>query len=498
PRDGGTPVGEGTSALGAIAWAVGKVVLLGVLVFTVGSRVVPWLLVRVARAESRELFTLAVLAVALGIAYLSAAVFDVSMALGAFLAGMVVAQSDVSHRAAAEALPLRDAFAVLFFVSVGMLFDPAFLLAEPWLVLATLAIVLVAKPATALVLVLALRYPVRTGLTAAAGLAQIGEFSFILAGQGVALGLFPGDGRSVVIACAVISIAANPFILRSADRVEVMLRAIPFLRRWLAGAARAGAGAAANGPGPVRGGHAILCGHGRVGSVLAEVLRKRGWPFVVVEQRRRAVEALCRQGVDAINGDAASPEILDMAGLGQARLLLVALTDPVATSLVVARAASVNPALRVLARVDSESERAELHAHGPVEAVVGSLEAAFQMARHLLQGFGVGTLESEAAVLDLRSEYGYGPSPRSARFVEVEVRAGSAAAGTLVSELPLPPGTLLVVVKRRGERLIPRGGTRLEAGDALLALADEDGRAHLDRMSKPAPADAGPLGSAAS
>jgi NhaP-type Na+/H+ and K+/H+ antiporter len=120
------------------------------------------------------------------------------------------------------------------------------------------------------------------------------------------------------------------------------------------------------------------------------------------------------------------------------------------------------------------------------------------MARHLLQGFGVGTLESEAAVLDLRSQYGYGPSPRSARFVEVEVRAGSAAAGTLVSELPLPPATLLVVVKRRGERLIPRGGTRLEAGDALLALADEDGRAHLDRMSKPAPADAGPLGSAAS
>jgi CPA2 family monovalent cation:H+ antiporter-2 len=466
----------------SVAMAVGKVIVLGAVVLTVGARVVPWLLVRIARAESRELFTLAVLAIALGIAYGSAALFDVSMALGAFLAGMVVAQSDLSHRAAADAIPLRDAFSVLFFVSVGMLFDPAFLVEEPGLVLATLAVILVAKPVTALLLVLSMGYPVRTALTAAVGLAQIGEFSFILAELGHRkLHLFPMEGYSVVLAGAMISIALNPFLFRGLDRMEGRLRRIPWLQRHLARRARGFStipGAGHQGAGLQ--GHAVLCGSGRVGSVLAQVLRERGWKYVVVEQNRRRVEEMRAEGATVIDGDAANPEVLDHANLKTARMLLVALADPVATSLVSAHAARVNPSLPIIARVDGEEDGKNLRGLGRVEPVVGTLEAAFQMSRHLLEGMGTGTLEAEAALIDLRRAYGYGPVQGQDHFVEIPVAAGSPAVGKRISDLGLGAGTLIVLVRRRGNYVVPSGATALEEGDALLALADGGG---LERVS---------------
>jgi CPA2 family monovalent cation:H+ antiporter-2 len=463
---GGTGGGAGAGVWGALGLAVGKVAALALLVLVVGSRVIPWLLVRVARLESRELFTLAVLAVALGIAYGSAVVFDVSMALGAFLAGMVVAQSDLSHRAAADALPLRDAFAVLFFVSVGMLFDPALLLEAPWLVLATLAIVLVAKPLTALGVVLALGHPVRTAVTAAVGLAQIGEFSFILAALGRSLGLFPAEGQSLVLAVALISIALNPFLFRLAGPMEAALRRWPWLARRRA-RARVGAlppAAAAH----ALEGHAILCGHGRVGVVLADVLKERGWRYVVIDQRRETVERIAREGVLALNGDAANPILLDHAGLAGARMLLVALPDPVATALLVAHAAKARPDLPIVVRVEGDAERRALLGLGRVEAVVGTQEAAFQMVRHLVAGFGLGPLEGEATVLDLRRRHGYDTPAAAQRFVELEVGAGGA--GRRVADLGLPPASLLVAIRRGGDYVVPGGRTVLAAGDHVLAL----------------------------
>ena len=215
------------------AIALVKVVVLGAVMLIFGARGIPWLLVQVSRTGSRELFTLAVLALALGIALLSATVFGVSLALGAFLAGVVVSESDLSHQAASDALPLRDAFAVLFFVSVGMLFDPAFVLSSPIAVLTVVGIVIVGKGLTALVLVGALGYPLRTGLTVAAGLAQVGEFSFILADLGRTLGLLPGDGHSLILAAAIVSITLNPLVFRLVEPIEDWLRRLPRLAERL-------------------------------------------------------------------------------------------------------------------------------------------------------------------------------------------------------------------------------------------------------------------------
>ncbi len=243
--------------------------------YAVGTRVVPWFLQHVSRLRSRELFTLAVLGIALGVAYGSAELFSVSMALGAFLGGMIVGRSELSHQAAADALPLRDAFAVLFFVAVGMLFDPRFVLERPLLVLATLGIVLLIKPVSALLITLAVGYPIRTGVTVAAGLAQVGEFSFIVGGIGRDLGLLPNDAYQAIVAAALVSIALNPLGFATIGAVEERLRRLPVLGRW---AARAGGLAPAKGANhaePALRGHAVLCGHGRTGRVLARLLRER-------------------------------------------------------------------------------------------------------------------------------------------------------------------------------------------------------------------------------
>lgn len=467
--------GGGAGVLGVVALALGKVALLATIVLTVGSRFIPWLLVRVARVESRELFTLAVLAVALGIALAAALAADVSVALGAFLAGMVVAQSDLSHRAAADALPLRDAFAVLFFVSVGMLFDPLFLVARPGLVLAALGVVVIAKPLTALALVLWLGHPVRTAVTAAVGLAQVGEFSFILARLGRSLGIFPEEGQSLVLAVALLSIAINPFLFRSLDRFERILRGWTWLDRHLA--RRRGPVSdrpAADSERPT--GHAILCGHGRVGSILAQVLRERGWRYVVIDQQRSVVERLLADGVPAFNGDGASPILLDHAGLAHARMLLVALPDPVATALIVSHAARARPDLPIVARVDGEKERRHLVELGRVEAVVGTQEAALEMVRRLIQGFGLGPLESEATVLGLRQRLGYDETPATTRFLECTV-AAAGAAGRRVVDLGLPAQTLIVAIRREGQYLVPGGKTELKVGDHVLALL---AREHAD------------------
>jgi CPA2 family monovalent cation:H+ antiporter-2 len=389
---GGSAAGE--SLLVAIAVTVGKVALLGTLMVLVGSRLVPYLLVQVARTSSRELFTLGVLAIALGVAYASSVVFGVSLALGAFLAGAVVSESDLSHQAAADALPLRDAFAVLFFVSVGMLFDPSVLLAAPGPALAVLAVILLGKPLTTIAIMLIFGYPARAALIVAAGSAQIGEFSFIMAEMGRVLGLLPGEGYSLVIAGAVLSISLNPLLFHTIEPIESWLRRHPSLLQHLESRS---AGELAklpkNAESEALRSHAVICGFGRVGSLVGEALHRRGFRFVAIEQDRRRVELLRSQGILAIYGDASNPQLLERANLSAARTLVVALPEPAAVRQIVEHARKVNPHVDIVVRSHSAAERLYLYKQGVREVVLGEMELGLEMARHALHRFGVSSIE---------------------------------------------------------------------------------------------------------
>jgi len=366
----------------------------------VGARVVPWLLVQVAREGSQEMFTLGVLAVALGIAFLSSAVFGVSLALGAFLAGAVVGETDVSHKAAADALPLRDAFAVLFFVSVGMLVDPGYLIANPLAVLAVLALIVVGKSAAAIAIVALLGFPLRTGLTVGAGLAQVGEFSFILATAGAALGLLPADAYQLVVAGALLSITINPLLFALIDPIDAALKSRPALRRRL----ERGGGVLAR-PVPEHeplSGHAIICGWGRVGRTVARALDGRGFRYIVIEEDRRTVEGLRGRGVRALYGDIADAALLEHAGVRRARVLVFAAYDPPAAEFAVEHARKMNDRIEIVARVETPEEAKRLLERGASQAVEGERELAVQMARYTLRRLGVTSREVEAIAQGLR------------------------------------------------------------------------------------------------
>lgn len=393
----------------ALLVTVGKVVFLTVLMIVVGTRIVPYLLVQVARNGSRELFTLGVLAVALGIAYFSSLVFGVSLALGAFLAGAVVSESDLSHQAATDALPLRDAFAVLFFVSVGMLFDPSILIASPILALAVLAIILIGKPVAAMGIVLLFGYPLRSALTVAAGLAQVGEFSFILADLGLVLGVLPQDAYTLIITGALLSITLNPFVFRTVEPIEQWLRSRPRVMRffeWRAGELAKPLNT--NGGISSLRGHAVICGYGRVGSLVGEALERRNLPFVVIEQERRRVERLRERGITALYGDASNPLLLARVGLERARILVVTVPDPPATRQIVQYARRVNPRLDIVVRAQSTAEREFLYRQGTREVVVGVMEVGLEIARHSLHRFGLNSTETQAILQSLRLEHGEG------------------------------------------------------------------------------------------
>jgi CPA2 family monovalent cation:H+ antiporter-2 len=346
------------------------------------------------------MFTLAILAVALGIAFASSAVFGVSLALGAFLAGAVVGETDLSHKAAADALPMRDAFAVLFFVSVGMLLDPGYLLEHPLSVIAVVALIIVGKSIAAMAIVAALGYPLKTGLTVGAGLAQIGEFSFILATAGVGLAILPEEAYQLVVAGALISITLNPLLFAVIDPVDAWFKRHPALRRRLD---RGGGRLArpALGEAPIRG-HAVICGWGRVGRTVARALDDRGFGYVVVEEHRRTVEALRARGIQALYGDIADAELLDHAGLARARVLVFAAYDPPAAEFAVEHARRVNPRIEVVARVETPEEAKRLLDRGASQTVEGERELGVQMARYTLRRFGVTSREVEAIAQGLR------------------------------------------------------------------------------------------------
>ena len=361
-----------------------KVTAFVVLMLVVGRRLLPKLLWWVARTGSQELFTLGVVAIAVGVAFGAAMLFDVSFALGAFFAGMMMRESEFSHRAADESLPLRDAFAVLFFVSVGMLFEPAVVFQQPVKLLAVVAIVLIGKTVAAVALVLLFRYPLNTALTVGASLAQIGEFSFILAGLGVALELMPREGQSLVLAAALISIAAN----------AALFSAVEPLRRWvLARSAFARQLEMRDDPlaelptstdRQLLSGQVVLVGYGRVGRRIAQALREHQLPFVVVEQNRETVDALRREGIAAVSGDAMTPEVLVQGHIAEAAMLVVAIPDAVDVRKMVEIARTLNPGIAVVLRTHNEEEADLLRKESLGTVFLGEHELARGMTSHIL------------------------------------------------------------------------------------------------------------------
>ena len=393
----------GFGPLADVAIALGKAVLFAVLMIAAGARLVPRLLAFVANEGSKELFTLAVLALALGIAFLSSTVFGVSFALGAFLAGAVVGESDMSHQAAADALPLRDAFAVLFFVSVGMLLDPATLLEMPLAIAAVVGLVVVAKAIVKFAIVLLFGYPLRVALTVGAGLAQVGEFSFIMGTLGLTLGLLPPEGFQLIVAGALLSIALNPLLFRWIEPLERRLHGNRTLTRLME---RRAGNLAVLEPSPDEAPlrlHAILCGYGQVGQMVGRALERRGFTFVVISQQRREVERLRERGIPAIYGEASNIELLERAHVASARVVIVASSDPHVTHLIVDRAKALNPTLDFVVRSHSDEDVAQLRRLSPkVQAIHGQRELAVQMARYALRRFGVNAAEAEAIAQGLR------------------------------------------------------------------------------------------------
>lgn len=370
------------------------------LMLIVGRRVLPWFLWHVASTGSRELFTLSVIASAIGIAYGASAFFSVSFALGAFFAGTVMRESEFSHRAAEESLPLRDAFSVLFFVSVGMVFNPAILFEHPIRVLGVLSIVILGNFVVAFILVIALRYPLKTALSVAAGLAQIGEFSIILAGLGSSLGLLPVDGMSLILAGVIISIALNSFLFSAIQPIRsLFLKHSKFARKI------------ENRPDPYAElpmeterkyleGQVILVGFGRVGSRIAKVLSARGIPYVVAEQNRELVEALRKRGIVSVSGNAADPAVLIQSHIVNAAMLVVATPDMLDIRHIADTARALNPNIEILLRTHDEEESVLLRKEGVGTVFYGEEELAKGMSGYILGRFAPQERRSRARAAD--------------------------------------------------------------------------------------------------
>ncbi|CAG9168166.1 Putative cation/proton antiporter YbaL [Cupriavidus laharis] len=360
------------------------------LMLVAGRRVLPWFLWLVARTGSRELFTLSVIASAIGIAYGAAQLFSVSFALGAFFAGMVMRESEFSHRAAQESLPLRDAFSVLFFVSVGMLFKPAILLEQPAHVLGTVAIIILGKAVAAFALVLAFRYPLNTALTVSASLAQIGEFSFILAGLGLSLGLLPTEGMSLVLAGALISIALNPVLFAVNEPFRRWILKRSALARHLEQRGDPYAELPMSTERKYLEGQVVLVGYGRVGRRIASALQSRGIPFVVAEQNRELVESLRNGNIAAVSGNAADPAVLIQAHIAQAAMLVVAIADPLDVRQMADIARTLNPSIEIVLRTHNEDESVMLRKEAIGTVFYGEEELAKGMTAHVLERFAPG------------------------------------------------------------------------------------------------------------
>ena len=358
------------AALGAaLAKTLMAVAAFVVLMLLAGRRVLPWVLWQISKTGSRELFTLCVIAVAVSIAFGASALFGVSVALGAFFAGLVLRESEFSHRAAQESLPFRDAFAVLFFVSVGMLFDPRVLLDRPLQVLAVTGIIMVGKSVAATVLVLGFRYPLNTALTVSASLAQIGEFSFILAALGGSLGVLPPEAKSLIVAGALLSIALNPLLFSTVEPARRWILQRSALARRLESRDDPLAELPTSTDRKYLARHVVLVGCGQGGKSIAETLLARDIPFVVVEQNRERVEALRAAGMQAVSGDASDPMALIQAHIAEAALMVVAAAESTEIRPMIDTARQLNPGIAMVVRAPNAEEAALLQKEGARNAV---------------------------------------------------------------------------------------------------------------------------------
>jgi monovalent cation:H+ antiporter-2, CPA2 family len=365
----------------ALGLTLAKLAAFFALMILVGRRVIPWILHYIAHTGSRELFRLAVLAMALGVAFGASELFGISFALGAFFAGMILAESQLSQSAAQETLPLRDAFAVLFFVSVGMLFDPTVAVRQPFLVAVTVILIVAGNAAAVFAIARLFRHSVQNALALGLTLSQIGEFSFILAGIGVELELLPESGRDLILAGAMVSILVNPLLFVAAERL---------LPRWLktretgAPGEQAAEAEIPELPQTSLTGHAVLVGHGRVGSLVAQTLGEMGQPYLVIEERPAIAEQLRAAGTEVIVGNAAQPAMLDAANVAGARFLISAIPNPFESGNLIERAREANPALDIIARAHSDAEVDYLSKLGANKIIMGEREIARGISEHIL------------------------------------------------------------------------------------------------------------------
>lgn len=413
--------------LGVLGLTLVKVAAFVGFMLVVGRRIIPWALHGTAHTGSRELFRLAVLAIALGVALGSALLFGVSLALGAFFAGMILSESELSQRAAQETLPLRDAFAVLFFVSVGMLFDPMIIVTDPLPVLATVFIIIIGKSLAAFGIVLLFKRPIATALTISASLAQIGEFSFILASMGVSLAILPREGQDLILAGALISIVLNPVVFWAIELVKPRLEARAAARKAArterddvrvepGAGAEANAGVAAEEPAEAemlklqaddvvepshQTGHTVLVGFGRVGKVVGTSLHKAGAPLVLIEDTDHFVAVAREMGIETVLGNAASLEVLELANLAAAECLLIAIPDGFEAGTVCEVGRKLSPSIRIIARVHSAEEEEHLRSLGANVVIMGEREIGMGMLAWL-RGERVAEPTGEAIVVETK------------------------------------------------------------------------------------------------
>ena len=386
--------------------AVFKMALLAVFTFVVGTRVLPWMLEKAVATRSRELFTLTTLVIALGIAVAAAKVFNVSMALGAFLAGMVVGRSEFSLRAATEALPMRDAFAVLFFVSAGILLDPSTLLSAPWQTLATVGVVVLGKPLAAIAIVLLMRYPLKVGLSVAISLGQVGEFSFILANMGKQLGVLNDVAVNTVVAAAIVSITLNPLLYRMVDPLDrILTRRFPWLiRRADPSLDQPAESELDSDPTRTR---AVIIGYGPVGQTLSRLLRDNDVEPVIVEMNLETVRLLKNEGVRAYYGDATRRETLVEAGIVQADSLILSAAGMAGTPEIIRAARELNRKIKVIARAGYLRERADLQQAGADSVLTGEGEVALAMTEVVLRDLGATPEQIDRERDRIRRDLGY-------------------------------------------------------------------------------------------
>jgi len=397
--------GSGADVWQTVGIALLKLAVLTAIVLLAGARFVPWLLLRVARLRSQEIFTLTVLVMAIAVATVSYVAFGASMALGAFLGGMVVGQSKVSDQAAADVLPMRNIFAVLFFVAVGMLFDYRALLDSPMLTLGVLAIILLVKPIAAIVIVIVTGHSLKTALTVAGGLAQIGEFSFILGDMAKALGMMPGTGNNVLVVGAIVSISLNPFLFKSLLALEPRMAQWPWLAKWVRGRSQklgdeANRGAAEKNTEP----GAIVVGYGPVGRTVTRLLSEFGINPTIVESNVDAVLELQQRGQQALFGDATQPDILKTAGISSAAYLVVTIPNAEISLRVIQVAREEAPMIRVLARAEYINQH-EAFAHAGAAIIrYDEAESAAALAEALLKDIDVDSDRIDAVVGEIRKE----------------------------------------------------------------------------------------------